>query len=201
MADEKQDEIDRLLDAALAKYAAEPRAGLEERVLANLLAERARVPVRAWWRWSVAGAVLAVVFVAVALAWRSGKSSHPNLANHPPKAIQGVLEPATQAASNRDGAAVPPRSSPARRLTAPRLHQSVAIAAPPKLYQFPSPRPLSEQERILANYVAEYPEHAVLVARAMSEALQQDQLEEMKPLPSGGPASDLEKRNNNTTER
>ena len=50
MADENQnhdwqaaerDPLDRDLDAALAKYAAvEPRAGLEDRVLANLRAER-----------------------------------------------------------------------------------------------------------------------------------------------------------------
>ena len=47
MANEKQDELDRMLDATLAKYAAaEPRAGFEERVLANLRAERARVPDR-----------------------------------------------------------------------------------------------------------------------------------------------------------
>ena len=45
MTNRKQDEFDRMLDAALAKYAAvEPRTGLEERVLANLRAEQARVP-------------------------------------------------------------------------------------------------------------------------------------------------------------
>ncbi len=76
MADRKQDELDRMLDAALAKYAAvEPRTGLEDRILANLRAERTRVPDRAWWRWSVAGALAAVVVVALALAWRSGKPS------------------------------------------------------------------------------------------------------------------------------
>ncbi len=42
MADKTHDELDRMLDAALAKYAAaEPRAGLEARVLANLRARDA----------------------------------------------------------------------------------------------------------------------------------------------------------------
>jgi len=52
--EQKHDEFDDMLDAALAKYAAaEPRAGLDERVLANLRAERARVTERACWRWSI----------------------------------------------------------------------------------------------------------------------------------------------------
>jgi hypothetical protein len=41
MTNGKPDEFDRMLDAALAKYAAvEPRTGLEERVLANLRPSR-----------------------------------------------------------------------------------------------------------------------------------------------------------------
>ena len=44
----------------------------------------------------------------------------------------------------------------------------MVAAGSPKLDQFPSPQPLSEQEKILTNYVAQYPEHAVLIARATS---------------------------------
>ena len=83
MMDKEQGELDSALDAALAKYAAvEPRAGLEDRVLANLRIEQARMPVRAWWRWSVAGALAAVVFVALALAWRPFKPSPASVENH-----------------------------------------------------------------------------------------------------------------------
>jgi len=52
------------------------------------------------------------------------------------------------------------------------------LAAQPKLEQFPSPRPLSEQERILASYVERYPETAELVAKARAAASLQDSLEE-----------------------
>jgi hypothetical protein len=45
------------------------------------------------------------------------------------------------------------------------------------LDQFPSPQPLSEQEKILANYVAKYPEHAALIAEARMEALRRDEEE------------------------
>jgi hypothetical protein len=48
------------------------------------------------------------------------------------------------------------------------------------LDHFPSPRPLSEQEKILQDYVARYPGHAALIAQARAEALRQDLAEEMK---------------------
>jgi hypothetical protein len=75
------------------------------------------------------------------------------------------------------------------------------MAGNPKLDQFPSPRPLSEQEKLLQSYVAEYPERAVLIARARTEALRQDQLEEMKGFPSGDRGTDSDERNYDTTDR
>src|SRR5579864_993990 len=84
MTNGKQDELDRMLDGALAKYAAaELRAGLEERVLVNLRAEQARVPDHAWWRWRAIAAVAAVILVVLALTLRSDKQSRFILVNHP----------------------------------------------------------------------------------------------------------------------
>jgi|HubBroStandDraft_6_1064221.scaffolds.fasta_scaffold26161_3 hypothetical protein len=203
MTNGKQDEFDRMLDAALAKYAAvEPRTGLEERVLANLRAEQARVPDQAWWRWSAIAAVAAVVVVAVALSLRSDKPSHPDVANHPPTPIEAAKERATGIISiaHRSGTR-PARPSTARKPGMRPLPPEVTIARAPKLEQFPSPQPLSEQEKLLQNYVAENPEQAVLLARARTEALRQDQLEEMNSFPSGDPARDSGKRNQGTTER
>lgn len=199
----ENDELDdREFDAGLAKYAAvEPRAGLEERVLANLRAERTRVADQAWWRWGLAGALAAVVVVAVALGSRSGRPSRPVIANHPPVTRQRPPDPEKQAAS-RDGNAVHPREHESiHRTNAHPSHSAVVAAAHPKLDQFPSPQPLSEQEKILKNYVTRYPEHAVLIARAASEALRRDELEETKALPSGDQATDSDERNNDTTER
>ena len=203
MTNRKQDEFDRMLDAALAKYAAvEPRTGLEERVLASLRAEQARVPDHAWWRWSAIAAVAAVIVVAVALSLRSDKPSHPVVGNHPPTPMQAPKERGMEiiAIAHRSG------TRPARPSTAqkPEMRPSPpegAIARAPKLEQFPSPQPLSEQEKLLQNYVAENPEQAVLLARARTEALRQDQLEEMNSFPSGDPARDSGKRNQGTTER
>jgi hypothetical protein len=50
----------------------------------------------------------------------------------------------------------------------------------PKLDQFPSPQPLTEQERILASYVALDPEHAALIAEARTEALLREAEERRK---------------------
>jgi hypothetical protein len=203
MTNGKQEEFGRMLDAALAKHAAvEPRTGLEERVLANLRAEQARVPDHAWWRWSAIAAVAAVIVVAVALSLRSDKPSHPVVANHPPRPIQAAKERGREIISiaHRNGTR-PARPSSARKPAMRPSPAEVAVAGAPKLGQFPSPQPLSEQEKLLQNYVAENPEQAVLLARARTEALRQDQLEEMNSFPSGDPARDPEQRNHGTTER
>src|SRR6202171_4819089 len=72
------DALDRELDAALAQHGAvEPRAGLEQRVLTNLQAEREKIASRTWWRWPVTVALAAAVTIAVgvSLTWRSAKTS------------------------------------------------------------------------------------------------------------------------------
>lgn len=169
-------EEDRQLDAALAKYAAvEPRPGLEERVLANLRVERSRVPNRAWWRWGLAGALAAVIVVALALAWKSGKPSPQQVVQHPSTGQPTPSIPPEPTVAKDENSAT---QSPKRK-TRPRAVQhgqdSVVAKASPKLDVFPSPQPLSEQEKILANYVAKNPENAALIAEARMEDLRHEQ--------------------------
>src|ERR1035438_9480363 len=121
MANGKQDEIDRELNAALTKYAAEPRTGLEERVLANLHTERARVPAGTRWHWSLTAAATAIVIVALTLALRSGRTPHPAVANHPSSTTPGPALSPAQIVSN------PP---PSRRVKPRRSHPAVATAGP-----------------------------------------------------------------------
>jgi hypothetical protein len=156
------DPLDPMLDAALAKYAAvEPRAGLEERVLVNLRAERARAPERSWWRWGFAAAILVI---GAALAWRTAKPSHPVLVNRPAE-TQPAATQASQTANA--GAEVVPVSVPPMRKQS-RRPISTKLAADPKLDVFPSPRPLSEEELALARYVRNFPSDAKLVALAQA---------------------------------
>jgi hypothetical protein len=61
-----------------------------------------------------------------------------------------------------------PRTKSARPGT--EIAAETATAKPaPRLGQFPSQRPLSEQEELLVRYVRESPQEAVLVARAQAE--------------------------------
>lgn len=172
------DPLNRELDEALAKYAAvEPRAGLEERILANLRAEPARAPEHGWWRWSVAAALTAVVIIALAVAWRSFQTA-PALVEHNPSSTKPSSPQQAQVVSIGEEKAPLQKPRPAHKTTRP-AHPAVVAAALPKLDQFPSPQPLSEQEKILAKYVNEHPRQAVLVARARMAALKEDLAEEL----------------------
>jgi hypothetical protein len=174
-----RNELDRELDAALAKYAAlEPRPGLEDRVLANLKAERGKVHERGWWRWSAVAALAAMVLLAVALAWRWGRPSPEIVRHRPSSTTQGAQPPKTQIATNtKENGIRSQRPRPAQKNIGHRNGHPEVVAAYPKLDQFPSPQPLSEQEKILADYVAQYPDQAALIAEARSEALRRDEEE------------------------
>ena len=173
------DHFDRVLDAALAKYAAvEPRAGLEERVLATLHAERNRAPDRAWRRWGLALAAMAVILAAATLAFRTRKPP-PSVIAKTPSTTASPTKPPAQLA-NREETVVPHAHSPRRKVIRHWAQQEGVLAAVPKLDQFPSPRPLSEQERMLASYVANDPQRAALIAEARMEALRKDQEEKLR---------------------
>lgn len=174
------DAFDRELDGALAQHATvEPRAGLEQRVLTNLQAEREKIASRSWWRWPLTVALAAAVMIAVgvSLMWRSAKTS---------PAVSVVRPPTSVESGGQDGPILagevrnpPPLISSARRNQTNRdRRRQPTVAAGPKLEQFPSPQPMSEQEKILASYIAQYPEHAALIAEARSEALKKDRREE-----------------------
>jgi hypothetical protein len=75
------------------------------------------------------------------------------------------------------------------------------MAGNPKLEQFPAPQPLSEQEKLLQAYVAKYPEQAGLVARARTEELRQEQLEEINGFPAGDRDMDSEEPSNGRADR
>jgi hypothetical protein len=171
-----ENDLDRALDAALAKYAAiEPRAGLEERVLANLRAERTRAADHSWWRWGVVAALAAAIVVAVAIASRPGKPAREVVRHHPVAPIAPTQnEPQRKFASNGTVHVQVPTQRAVRHSP---VVTAVVKTGQPKLDQFPSPQPLSEQEKILANYVAKYPEHAALIAEARMEQLRHDEEE------------------------
>jgi hypothetical protein len=162
----------RELDAALAKYAAvEPRAGLEDRVLANLRAEREHAAARVWWRWPALGAAaLVLVVAAISLIGRPGKPA-PDITAHQAATSQGDKQLGTRIASNEVGIPVRPTlPEGAKRPARHGVHPPQAIVADgPRLDHFPSPRPLSDEEKLLVRYVRDFPQDAVMIARAQAE--------------------------------
>jgi hypothetical protein len=183
----RRDAVDRELDGVLANYASvEPRPGLEERVLASLRVERQKASDGGFWRWSVAAALaVALIVMAWTVAWKFGRPRPDNTAQ-PPTTITPGSQPGKEVLpTSEKNAARPRKPIPVRRSTERRAPPPVIVAAEPKLEQFPSPQPLSEQERILAKYVSDYPQHAALIAQARTEALRRDAAEEIRESAAG----------------
>lgn len=165
-----EDDLDRVLDSALAVCATvEARAGLEERVLAHLRAEES-VEHRTWWSWGFAAAILVLLIVVV--VW------HSNLETRAPITKQiarpAVVKPVESGNVQRPDIRI---ASPIRGGKTAK-HQARPVN--PKLDQFPSPHPLSEQEQILAMYINQNPERAALIAEARMETLRQDEAEKIR---------------------
>jgi len=203
MANGNQDELERLLDVALARYTAEPRAGLEERVLANLRAETQRGSQRAWWGWSALALVAAALVIATALSWKLDRPMHsptrvavttaPTM--EPAKKQVTTSEVRSEVQSEVQSKVHLRAGAEASERLKHHAPQAVPVAAQPKLDQFPSPQPLSEQELALARYVNQFPREAELIARAQEEFDREIQ-QQMKNADSHteGPDSDGKER-------
>jgi hypothetical protein len=187
MRNEDNDQsAERWLDAALKQYGeAEPRRGLENRVLAHLQAERERLTLRTWWWRPVAAAVTIAVLVGGALLLeRKPDVTTVTISNQPP-VTAGKSEPARPIAS-RAGS-----HTAIKGRVRPEPNRNVAQPfSVPRLEQFPAPAPLSEQEEMLARYVRERRQEAAMVARSRAELLKEE-LEQFMQSSSDGP-TDLE---------
>jgi hypothetical protein len=199
--DLENDPLDRELDAA--NYAAvEPRAGLEQRILANLRAEQKHASVRSWWRWPAVSAIsAAVVAAALLLASKFGKPT-PHLTAHP-RYVPAITLPAAD--SQTSGNNRPGGTGPILRKKPLRVahHRENENASAPKLDVFPSPQPLSEQEKMLAAYVAQHRQQAVLIARARMAELKEDlakETDEQNAAPNRRPSDQFMSQQEQSTE-
>ena len=181
------DELDLLVDAALAKYTAvEPRAGLEQRILANLRIKTEKTADRRWWHWSLWATAVITAVVILAVAWGPHRQSRPTVvdlpsANHPSAEPSASVSNWSKRSSSHEERPVdhvvrlaPPKQSVRRN------YEAQVPTPTPKLDQFPSPQPLTEEEKMLAEYVGQHHEQAVLIARARKERLEQYRLQDEK---------------------
>lgn len=193
--DAENDALDRELDEALAKFATvEPRVGLEERILASLRSQRARATERFWWRWPAAVALAAAIVVTLFISRGSTRPLHKIASQRPPASTQINEHAGARVENNGGSGLIRLHDAGSERLVKPRVigYRATVVASEPKLDHFPSPQPLSEQERMLTEYVAAHHQQAVLIARARMAELKSDWVEEAQEAleVSNRPASD-----------
>ena len=172
--------------------AVEPREGLENRVRATVRIEHARPYWLREWRLRFALAAIVVTGAVLFLKQRAPKDAlHPGATDSASSVqieIQGQMQPAesTHEAGNLPGASTL-RTHPAPRNFRSRIEASVTQ---PRLEQFPSPQPLTEQEEMLARYVRDRRQEALMVARARAALENREFLPATQPLPSVVPLPD-----------
>jgi hypothetical protein len=146
MPDERDDKfLDELLDASLRHYSdAVPREGLEGRVLARLRSARAAES-RPMWVWALTAGVAAIIVLIAGIAIRKPVPVRPAVTS------QHASEPQRMVEISPAGPAVALRTVPARHRSRPAKRR----AQLPEAHwpaQFPTPTPLSEQEKLLLAY-------------------------------------------------
>ncbi len=168
--DERQFE-DELVEAALRERAnAQPRTGLEERILRSVEAQRSPRLVRLpRWAWAFAAGAAAVVLAATLILHRPAVSGP----SAPTVSITETPKPVKPGPSRNVIARVPPPAANSKTV---------------RLAVFPSPRPLSAQEKLLLAYVrkSRLAESAAVSAQPLDEELKIPKLEvaalDIKPI-------------------
>jgi hypothetical protein len=162
MADQEKDrQVDEMLDSMLANYSsAEPRPGLETRILANLRDAEEKEAAHGWWnfKWLWVGAVAAAIIVAAVLI--SGR----HRIEPPANVIVRTSQPAPQEGIQRHAPTVRDETARIRprKSLAPTRPQNAALALNERPAVFPTPTPLSEQEKLLLSYLAGTPREEVI---------------------------------------
>jgi hypothetical protein len=162
MADQEKDRrMDEMLDSLLANYSsAEPRPGLETRILANLREAEDKKAPQGWWnfKWLWAGVVAAVIIVAAVLV--NGRH-HVEPSTH---VIVKTNQPAPQPVIQSHAPIAPQETGKfhRRKPTALTLPQNATLALKDRPAVFPTPTPLSEQERMMFTYLENTPQEIIV---------------------------------------
>lgn len=157
MPDKKEKLLDELLDFALNEYSrAEPRSGLENRILATLSSKAQQESRWSWNRWQLWTAAAAVACVVVAVLAINHKQ------HSAPLVVPGQTI-AKSTASNSVATVSQTESAPQVRKITRRKQQRLLAGTPAPVIAavkqpvFPSPSPLSDQERLLFAYLKRTP--------------------------------------------
>jgi hypothetical protein len=175
----ENDQLDLLIDAALATYS-KPPAGLEDRVLQAVaeaqlaspaISNQAVFPIRRILPWALGLAAAACVLLALIIhnfGTRPETQAHSNSSLQPQRTAS---RPGVIATSERHTSLAHKPKAQARR-TAP----GALVATLPKLDVFPTPQPLTPEEQALSVYAGRVPKPEL-------EALARAQAQDEKPFP------------------
>ena len=161
----ERDELDTLIDSALSTYA-EPRPGLEQRMLARISGEVGRSTRRRRFLLALAAPVVACLLLFAYLFVKSPHSQPGQMAYTPAEASPAhvetapVHEPAPKSLS----------AAPDRRVSYHNHRVPQNTIPRPKLDIFPTPQPLDPGEEALTRFAAQAPEAE---RKAFVEAQQQ----------------------------
>ena len=153
MDDKEKRFVDELLNASLRRYAgAEPRPGLEGRVLAGVRARQQGERWRNVWTWAVGMAAVAAMVTLLVIHWpRQQPAQLPETAQARATVAHG------QKGTDRGYQLAAPTTAEVAPPVQPRMSHRPPRSAPQRWVdtrpqQFPTPRPLSEQEKLLVAY-------------------------------------------------
>jgi hypothetical protein len=147
-----RDELDRLIDCELARYA-EPRPGLEQRLLARIDAHSSAPSLvfHAWQRWALATAITIALVLVLSIPHfmhreTSTTTAHGTTAEHAPAARSQAVPPE----SKLEIRPLPKIANTTHHVArAPRSNRPSENTTRPRLDIFPAPQPLSPQEQAL----------------------------------------------------
>lgn len=193
MADQKKDQqMDEILDALLSNYSAvQPRPGLETRILANIRdVENSAKSSQSWgfkWIWGLAAACTVIIALAV-LIGLNRKIATPTITSVAPPALVQTTQQRHLQTKMTVASAV--NHSPKKHAQPTIQSASLPINQRPDV--FPTPEPLSEEEKLLVRYVTRTPREELM---AQSRPFEPFRLE-----PEGNKAGTNEQKPKESTE-
>ena len=173
-----------MLDSLLSSYSlAEPRPGLETRILANLQEESVKTS-GGWnliWMWAGGAAAAVAAILLAAYLFRPAPQQAPQVVVNPtaPQIVAPTHTPPQESASQKSTKEAQPRA--AHRKLSPEVQ-----VADVRKDVFPSPSPLSEQEKLLLSYLRATPREELVAQSHPDEPPADGAPQDQSALPARG---------------
>ena len=188
---DNEKQLDQLLDSLLSRYSdAQPRPGLETRILATVRAQAGEQKRSGWrqiWIWAGAAAAIAIV-TAIMMMNHSARRipDTPTIANTPQPTVMPPKNPPAehQRVAERPLQPRRPQRAPQQQVRPVMVAQSHEAV---RQEVFPTPAPLSDQERMLLGYLAGTPRQEIIAQSkpdqpSLDETLEEQIVPETQPV-------------------